>query len=148
MKYTLELVNEKPELWKHSDPVRPELGISYKTYPGRYVFALRDENGVYVSFCCVARCTGVPHDVMSLSNMTLSDGRVYVPYTVWSLKRGSGKKIINQLLEFVKDNELAAGVSRVVTLSPNTDMARDFHLRNGAKEIATSVVTANFEYKI
>ena len=39
-------------------------------------------------------------------------------------------------------------IRRVVTLSPRTDMARNFHLRNGAKEIAVHVVTANFEYEI
>ena len=42
-------------------------------------------------------------------------------------------------------NDLA---KRVVTLSPLTDMARRFHLKNGAKEIATGLVAANFEYPV
>ena len=31
---------------------------------------------------------------------------------------------------------------------PKTEMARNFHLRNGAKEVSSSVVTVNFEYPI
>ena len=146
MNYTLDIVTEKPDLWKDGDPVRPELGVSFKTYPGREVFGLRNESGEYVAFCCVARTLQVPWDIMSLSNFTANDGTVYVPYTVWSLKKGSGKAIINALLDKVRDSE--EDIRRVVTLSPRTDMARNFHLRNGAKEIAVHVVTANFEYEI
>lgn len=144
MSYTLEFVTSKPDLWKDGDPVRPELGVAYKTYPGREVFGLKNKDGNYVAFCCVARTWGVPIDIMSLSNLTSKEGTCYIPYTVWSLKRGSGKAIINALLDHARNT--AKGIRRVVTLSPNTEMARSFHLRNGAKEIATHVVTANFEY--
>ena len=144
--YTLEIVTNNPSLWKDGDPVRPELGVSYKTYPGRDVFGLRDESGVYVAFCCVARTLGVPWDIMSLSNFTSADGTVCVPYTVWSMRKGAGRAIINSLVDYVKGSE--EKINRIVTLSPRTDMARNFHLRNGAEEIATHVVTANFEYKL
>ena len=146
MKYSLEVVSDKPHLWKDGDPVRPELGVAYKTYPGRKVFGLKDENGEYVSFCCVARSADVPWDIMSLSNFTSKEGTVYVPYTVWSLRRGAGKSIINAILDHVRNGSEV--IRRVVTLSPNNDMARSFHLRNGAKEIATHIVTANFEYSL
>ena len=146
MNYTLDIVTEKPDLWKDGDPVRPELGVSFKTYPGREVFGLRNESGEYVAFCCVARTLQVPWDITSLSSFTANDGTIYVPYTVWSLKKGSGKAIINALLDKVRSSE--EDIRRVVTLSPRTDMARNFHLRNGAKEIAVHVVTANFEYEI
>ena len=146
MNYVLDVVTERPELWKDGDPVRPNLGVSYKTYPGREVFGLRNESGEYVAFCCVARTLQVPWDIMSLSSFTSEDGTVYVPYTVWSLKKGSGKAIINALLDKVRTSE--EDIRRVVTLSPKTDMAKNFHLRNGAKEIAKHIVTANFEYEI
>lgn len=146
MNYVLDVVTERPELWKDGDPVRPNLGVSYKTYPGREVFGLRNEAGEYVAFCCVARTLQVPWDIMSLSSFTSEDGTVYVPYTVWSLKKGSGKAIINALLDKVRASE--EDIRRVVTLSPKTDMAKNFHLRNGAKEIAEHIVTANFEYEI
>ena len=146
MKYSLEVVNDKPELWKDIDPVRPELGVSYKTYPGRSVYGLKDSLGEYVAFCCVAQTWDIPHDIMSLSSLTSKEGTVYVPYTVWSLRRGAGKMIINELLSFVRSS--CENIRRVVTLSPNTEMARNFHLRNGAREISTYVVSANFEYKL
>ncbi len=146
MSWKLEIVTDKPELWKDGDPVRPSLGVSFKTYPGRKVFGLKNEAGEYDAFCCVAKTYDVPWDIMSLSNLTAEDGTVYVPYTVWSTRRGAGKAIINALLEHVKQSKEV--IRRVVTLSPKTDMARNFHLRNGAYEIATHLVTANFEYSL
>jgi hypothetical protein len=35
---------------------------------------------------------------------------------------------------------------RLITLSPLTDMARKFHLNNGAKELRVNKTTVNFEY--
>ncbi len=146
MKYELEVVTDKPALWRKGDPVRPELGVSYKTYPGRDVFGLKDSDGEYVAFCCVARTLGVPWDIMSLSSYTSKDGNVCVPYTVWSLQKGAGRAIIKELINYVRESERS--ITRVVTLSPRTAMAKNFHLRNGAKEIATHVVSANFEYSL
>ena len=37
---------------------------------------------------------------------------------------------------------------RLVTLSPLTDMARNFHLKNGAKELQVNETSQNFEYDI
>ena len=39
-------------------------------------------------------------------------------------------------------------LNRLVTLSPLTDMARNFHLKNGAKELQVNETTQNFEYDI
>lgn len=146
MKYSLELVTARPELWKSTDPVRPELGVSYKTYPGRNVYGLKDENDDYAAFCCVARTWAVPQDITTLSNLTSEDGTVCVPYTVWSFRKGAGSAIINELLRLVCEGE--TGIKRVVTLSPKTEMARNFHLKNGAKEISSNLVTVNFEYPV
>lgn len=146
MKYTLELVNDKPRLWKDDDPVRPELGVAYKTYPGRSVYGLKSPDGDYDAFCCVAQTWGIPQDVVTLSNLTSKDGKFFIPYTVWSRKKGAGKEIIRKLLQLVKENDL--GVERVVTMSPKTEMARRFHLKNGAREVGSGVVTVNFEYPL
>ena len=146
MKYEIEILSDRPDLWKDGDPVRPELGVAYKTYPGRHVYGLKDESGEYIAFCCVARTWDVPQDIMSLSSLTSVDGSIFVPYTVWSLRRGAGKAIINELLCKVREDNL--GIKRVVTLSPQTEMARRFHLRNGAKEVSSNIVTVNFEYPV
>ena len=39
-------------------------------------------------------------------------------------------------------------LNRLVTLSPLTDMARKFHLANGAKELQVNETSQNFEYDI
>jgi len=39
-------------------------------------------------------------------------------------------------------------LNRLITLSPLTDMARNFHLRNGAFELQVNKSSQNFEYKI
>jgi hypothetical protein len=39
-------------------------------------------------------------------------------------------------------------LSRLITLSPLTDMVRNFHLNNGATELQVNEETQNFEYKI
>ena len=61
-------------------------------------------------------------------------------------KKGGGKLIVNEVFkEIKKTNHL----NRLVTLSPLTDMARNFHLRNGATfELQVNDETQNFEYKI
>ena len=38
-------------------------------------------------------------------------------------------------------------LNRLVTLSPLTEMAKNFHLRNGAKLVSVNENTQNFEYK-
>ncbi len=145
MSYILEDVTLTPSLWDSGDPVRPELGVKFKTALGRAVYGLKAETGEYVAFCCVARTTHVPQDIMELSQFTSTAGEILIPYTVWSLQKGAGRTIIKQLLDKVSTNSLA---HRVVTLSPLTEMARRFHLRNGATEISTNVASANFEYPV
>jgi ABC-type branched-subunit amino acid transport system permease subunit len=54
--------------------------------------------------------------------------------------------IITQALTHVKWNR--PYVTRAVTLSPKTAMARDFHLSNGAKLLQENESTVNFEYTI
>ncbi len=141
----LENVTLMPELWSTGDPVRPELNVKFKTAAGRTVYGLKTSTGEYVAFCCVARTIDVPKDIMELSEMTSGIGTILVPYTVWSLRRGAGKTIIKKLLSSVREHSLA---TRVVTLSPTTDMARRFHLKNGAEEISTNIASANFEYPV
>ena len=143
--YALEDVRCSPELWGDVDPVRPELSVKFKTRPGRFVYGLKSPAGSYAAFVCFSKSTDVPSDVISLSNMTDVSGRVAVPYTVWSNAKGAGRAIIKKLVELVKSNDLA---DRVVTLSPRTEMAKKFHLRNSATIYRENVVTVNFEYSL
>ena len=53
--------------------------------------------------------------------------------------------IVNQLIAHARKQDQ---ITRVVTLSPLTDMARKFHLRNGAVELQVNTTSQNFEYEI
>ena len=66
-------------------------------------------------------------------------------YTVWSKKKGGGRLIVKEVFKKIKKTN---HLNRLVTLSPLTDMARKFHLSNGAIEIGVNETTQNFEYKM
>ena len=69
---------------------------------------------------------------------------IAIAYTVLSFKKGAGRRIISELLKFVKTCD---NIQSIVTLSPLTPMATHFHIRNGAKLIKINPTTQNFEYK-
>ena len=71
-------------------------------------------------------------------------GKIAIAYTVWS-KKGGGKLIVKQVYKMIKKSN---HLNRLVTLSPLTEMARKFHLRNGAVELQVNEETQNFEYKV
>ena len=69
---------------------------------------------------------------------------IAVAYTVWSNRKGAGKRIMQKVLEYAKTK----GLERVVTLSPLTPVATHYHIRNGAKLIALNTSAQNFEYSL
>jgi len=72
-------------------------------------------------------------------------GKIAIAYTVWSKKKGGGKLIVKEVFKKIKKSN---HLNRLVTLSPLTEMAREFHLRNGAIELQVNDDTQNFEYKV
>ena len=143
---TLHDVTKRPELWAGSDPVRPNLPTSFKTAAGRGVFGLKSSDDKWKAFMCYARTTAVPKSVSELIAFTSPSGHVVVPYTVWSHEKGAGSTIVNKVIEYVRNDKGIPSMTRVVTLSPLTQMARNFHLRNNAKELQVNETTVNFEY--
>ena len=137
------------------DPVRPELDLKFRTSYGRRIFGVK-----YKREICAIMCFGftneIPKTVKDLDLMTkdaylqsaLRDqkvGKIAIAYTVWSKKKGGGKLIVNEVFKKIKKSN---HLNRLVTLSPLTEMARIFHLRNGAVELQVNKETQNFEYKI
>ena len=72
-------------------------------------------------------------------------GKIAIAYTVWSKKKGGGKLIVKEVHKMIKKSNY---LNRLITLSPLTEMARNFHLKNGATELQVNDETQNFEYKI
>ena len=137
------------------DPVRPELDNKFRTEYGRKIYGVK-----YRDEICAIMCFGftndIPKTVEELDLMTkdahlqstLRDqktGKIAIAYTVWSKKKGGGKLIVKEVFKKIKQSN---HLNRLVTLSPLTEMARNFHLHNGAVELRVNEKTQNFEYKI
>ncbi len=138
------------------DPVRPELDNKFRTSYGRKIFGVR-----YKKEICAIMCFGftneIPKDINEFDLMTKDAhlqssswrnknvGKIAIAYTVWSKKKGGGKLIVKEVFKKIKKSN---HLHRLITLSPLTNMARNFHLRNGAKELSINKESQNFEYKI
>ena len=72
-------------------------------------------------------------------------GNIAIAYTVWAKKKGGGKHMVNEVYKMVKQSN---HINRLVTLSPLTEMAERFHIKNGAKKLQVNETTQNFEYDI
>jgi len=128
-----------------NDPVRPHIPITDRIKDGREVYVLEDDKGNISAVLCIAYTTEVPTNENDLDTLLCKDGSIAVAYTVWSYSKGSGRVIINQARELIKQNK---SIDRLVTLSPLTDMARNFHLKNGATFLAKHFDCQNFEYNL
>lgn len=141
-----QLVSFDNNDWKKSyikdDPVRPHLDIEWRMQDGRQVFGLEDEQGIMKSVVCVAFTNGVAITEEDLNNTTNPDTAMF--YTVWSYQKGAGRDIIFNSVDVIKRDY--PHIKRFVTLSPLTEMAEKFHLRNGAVFLRKGETCQNFEY--
>ena len=137
------------------DPVRPELDNFFRTSYGRKIFGVKYK-GVIHAVMCFAFTNNIPKSVKELdlmskdaflqsANRDQNIGKIAIAYTVWSNKKGGGKLIVKEVFKMMKKSN---HLNRLITLSPLTEMARNFHLNNGAEEIQVNEETQNFEYKI
>jgi len=124
------------------DPVRPHIKAGWRVSPGREVYGLYDGDTVR-AVICVAYTDEVPTCERDLGWVGTD---VAVFYTVWSYDKGAGRDIVFAVADHIK--EFNPYVKRYVTLSPLTEMAEKFHLRNGAKFVEKHINCQNFEYEV
>ena len=147
-----ELVSLK-ECDTTEDPVRPELDNDFRTSYGRKIYGVKYKNEIH-AIMCFAFTNYIPKTVKDLDNFSkdaflqsaLRDqkvGQIAIAYTVWSKKKGGGKLIVKEVFKMIKKSN---HLNRLITLSPLTEMATKFHLRNKAKLISVNETTQNFEY--
>ena len=134
------------EINPEDDPVRPELDNEFRVSNGRKIFGLKYNNEIE-GVVCIAFTNELPATVKELDLMSVNekDSQIAIAYTLWSLKKGAGKKIMKELLKYMKEQN---NIDSIMTLSPLTPMATHYHIRNGAKLIKINPTTQNFEYKI
>ena len=137
------------------DPVRPELDNDFRTGYGRKIYGVEYQEEIH-AVMCFAYTNEVPRSVNELEKLSTDaflqsamrdqkGGQIAVAYTVWSKKKGGGKLIVKEVFKKIKKSN---HLNRLVTLSPLTEMAKNFHERNGAKLIQINENTQNFEYKV
>jgi hypothetical protein len=124
------------------DPVRPEISKDFRVSDGRMVAALVEEEQP-TAMVCVSFHDFIPEDVNDL-NTTAVVPTTAVFYTIWSYKAGKGRELLIQAVREIQKSH--PSVTRFVTLSPKTDVARRFHLRNGAIVFRENVDSTNYEY--
>ena len=147
---------ELPYIDCQEDPVRPELDLAFRQAYGRKIFGLKDDEGDIAAIMCFAFTDEVPKTVEEMEILSKDSamkalhragvqGSVAIAYTVWAKKKGGGRAIVNEVYKMVKKS---SHLNRLVTLSPLTKMARNFHIKNGAKELQVNEASQNFEYDI
>ena len=122
---------------------------------GRKIFGVKYNKEIH-AVMCFAYTNQIPKNVEQLDKFShdaylqsaqrdQNIGQVAIAYTVWSKKKGGGKLIVKEVFKMIKKSN---HLNRLITLSPLTEMARNFHLNNGAIELQVNEETQNFEYKI
>ena len=140
-----ELV-ELNKINEEDDPIRPELTNEFRTSQGRKIFGLK-YNDEIEGVVCVAFTNDIPSTIKELELMSSNEknSKIAVAYTLWSFKKGAGKKIMKELLKFMKEKN---HLDSIMTLSPLTPMATHYHISNGAKLIKINSTSQNFEYTV
>jgi hypothetical protein len=149
------------------DPIRPKLfkDNSVRFEEPFHVYAeVNDETGEIAAVVCTIICRFVPQDEYQIKLVAMGKtkeieeqlrerealhgelGVVLCPYSIWSYQKGHGRKLINNLLEVAP--VMHPEIDAVITMSPHTDTAMKFHLRNGAGIFATNTECVNYEYEV
>ena len=119
------------------DPVRKNIPYEWRVNgPNREIFHLEEK-----AVICVAHLEEIPTTEVEL--MEYGWGTFSIFYTVWSKEKGLGRQIIIDTWNLLKSQHFN---NRYVTMSPKTEMAMKFHLRNGAILLQENPTTNNFEY--
>jgi hypothetical protein len=122
------------------DPVRPNISVQQRLASGYKVYMWLEDRQVG-AIVCITNRLHIPtteEELLGEDRGTSGYDLKNILYSIWSYKKGCGQKLVQSFLTVTKN--------RVITMSPKTDMARDFHLRNGAKVLQENEFTINYEY--
>jgi hypothetical protein len=123
------------------DPVRPHIPVAQRVNDRGTVFLWTDNDEIKAAVC-VMYCSHVPESEEDMFTAAM-DRSVAVAYTIWSYSAGAARELIMAVRDLVKDT-----VTELVTLSPQTEMAERFHLKNGAEFYRANETTWNFRYSL
>ena len=125
------------------DPVRPELPKEFRVGKNKFVSVLVDD--IPQAMVCVSLHDFIPEDVSDLIRETeVPTAAIF--YTIWSYAPGAGVELLRATVTEIQKQ--FPSITRFVTLSPKTEMAKRFHLKNGAGVYRENLDTVNYEYDV
>lgn len=126
------------------DPVRPEISAEFRVSNNRFISSIVDGD-TPKAMVCVALQDFVPGSVSELAQDALEPNTA-IFYTIWTYVPGAGQKLLRETV--VQIQQQFPNITRFVTLSPKTELARRFHIKNGAVVLRENEETINYEYKV
>lgn len=142
----LYINSEKIYSYLKDDPVRPLISSDLRMEKNGFVFSFMSEQLKPMCILCSSVQDNIPIEenelFQSKPNSTLN---VAVFYSVWTYIPGNAGNLIHQAKSYF--TKMHDKIKRFVTLSPKTEMAKKFHLKNGASVLRINENTINYEYK-
>lgn len=144
MLHLIELLTDRFFEFLKDDPVRPHIPHDNRVGNNKDIFVLRDIDDNVKAITCVSYQDFVPASEAELFSLS-ERPTVAVFYTIWSYSPGAGRTLIFDAVAHIKQTR--PEIRQYVTLSPQTEMARRFHHKNGAVTLRTNADTVNYEYQ-
>jgi len=143
MLHTITCITEDLETLIKDDPVRPEIPLTDRVNINSRMYVLKDGDKTE-AVTCVKFLNSIPEAVEDMAGIVES-ATTAVFYTIWSYASGAGCTLIQEAQKSIEAE--FPGIDTYVTLSPKTEMARRFHLKNGAGIYRENPTTINYIYK-
>ena len=143
MLYTFTTITDEIETLIKDDPVRPEIPMTDRVNENSRIYVLKNGDKTE-AVTCVKFLSAIPAAVEDMVGVVES-ATTAVFYTIWSYAAGAGRTLIQEAQKSIEAE--FPGIQTYVTLSPKTEMARKFHLKNGAGIYRENSTTINYIYK-
>ena len=124
------------------DPVRPHIPLDQRINEAAEILLLKAGEEILAA-TCMQWLKNIPRSEQDLIDMD-KDKNVAVFYTIWSYSPGAGQALIKQAAAWILAEY--EGVRDIVTLSPQTEMAKRFHHKNGATTLQENETSVNYQY--
>jgi len=124
------------------DPVRPHIPLSQRINETAEILILKAGEEILAA-TCLQWLKEIPENEEDLQAMDKTKD-VAVFYTIWSYSPGAGAELLKRAAAWILGEH--KDVKNIVTLSPQTEMARRFHLKNGASIHRENPTSVNYKY--
>ncbi len=143
MLHTITTITDEIVALLKDDPVRPEIPVTDRVNPNSRIYMLKDGDKT-CAVTCVKFLEDIPAAVDDMAK-AVESATTAVFYTIWSYTAGAGRELIVEAQKSIKEE--FPSIQTYVTLSPKTEMAKRFHLKNGAGIYRENSTTVNYIYK-